>query len=84
MERGESMGEIYLRKGKIEASRCTRLMGAFSLQSQHLWTLDREAPSAGDRLLLPTARRHQPRARCAHKVLQWSLVASVNKSTAVV
>ena len=58
------MGEIYLRKGKIEASRCTRLMGAFTSQSQHLWTLDREAPSAGDRLLLPTALRHQPGPLC--------------------
>ena len=78
------MGEIYLRKSKTEASRRARLMGAFSLQSQHLWTLDREAPGAGDRLLLPMARRHQPQARCAHKVLQWSLVVPVNKSTAVV
>ena len=67
MERGELMGEIYLRKGKIEASRCMRLMRAFSSQSQHLWTLDRGALGAGGRLLFPTARWHQPRACCAHK-----------------
>ena len=59
------MGETYLRKGKIEVS--MRLMRAFSSQSQHLWTLDRGALGAGGRLLLPTARWHQPRARCAPK-----------------